>query len=319
MATTLVNPTAGFRTYALQARTDDAGDPVDDVTGEDLRLMASLFSEGVVGEDSFQVTERGAGANMSVDVGSGAADADLAVVAGTVAGQGNYVVRLGDAVTNVPLNASNVSNPRIDEIYLVVQDNQYDSSGRVLARLAYRDGTPAATPAAPGPDANWDAYLLLASVLVGAGVTSVTDANITDERVASMPVTPPNPALFEVDGYAHVSSASSTNTDGSKASVSLQIPADWKEWRLYVIATMMLSTIGDNHESDLRIRVGGSDSASMMATVQNNDAAYPTVIDRRAGLTVTGSVTPALRAVRTGTASGTLSNIMMYARAVRTA
>jgi hypothetical protein len=243
MATTLINPAAGFATYALQARTDAAGDPVDDVTGEDLRLLASLFGAGAVG-DGFIVSERGAGANMSVDVGSGSAASDVAVVAGTASGQGNYVVRLGDAVTNVSVNASNISNPRIDEIYLVVQDNQYDASGRVIARLAYRDGTPAASPVAPGPDGAWDAYLLLASVLVGAGVTSIVDANITDERPSAAPLghaathhstgVDPMMVMGSATSGGYAAGGAGTGTVGTgfgdRASVTFTRPAGWRSF-----------------------------------------------------------------------------------------
>ena len=185
MATTYTDPAGGFAAFALQARTDTAGGAVTDLSGEDLRLVSSLFSAGVIQGDSFKVQERGAGANMSVDVGSGSAEADLAVVAGTVAGQGNYLARLGDSVTNVTVPAADLSNPRVDEVYLVVQDNAYDSSTRVVVRLAYRDGTPAGSPVAPGPDASWDAYLLLATIDVAASATSIVDADITDGRVYS--------------------------------------------------------------------------------------------------------------------------------------
>lgn len=173
--------------YALQARTDAAGAAVDDVTGEDLRLVAQLFEPGVVMSpaDSWQVKQRAAGANMSVDVGSGDPDTDLAVVAGIEAGQGNYLIRRAAATVNVTVPAANLSNPRIDQVFLVVQDNAYDASARVLPRIAYRDGTPAGSPVAPGPDAAWRAYLLLAEILIPAGDTAITDSQITDQRAAA--------------------------------------------------------------------------------------------------------------------------------------
>jgi hypothetical protein len=305
MATTLVNPAAGFGTYALQARTDAAGDPVDDVTGEDLRLLASLFSEGVVGADSFQVTERGAGANMSVDVGSGAAFSDLAVVAGTASGQGNYVVRLGDAVTNVSVNASNVSNPRIDEIYLVVQDNQYDASGRVIARLAYRDGTPAGSPAAPGPDGAWDAYLLLASVLVGAGVTSVVTANITDERPKAGSNVIDQAVVVDNASAGNVGSAISTTYVTSVAS-TFTPPAGWLSFDLFVEASVAgaVGPTGSGVESgDVGARVGiGGDFGSTMfssgvtdGTVRSGHSVFPT--HQRVGLSGAQSVVAQIRKV----------------------
>jgi hypothetical protein len=272
MATTLINPAAGFATYALQARTDAAGDPVDDVTGEDLRLLASLFTEGVVGGDAFRVSERGAGANMSVDVGSGSAENDLAVVAGTASGQGNYVVRLGDAVTNVSVNASNVSNPRIDEIYLVVQDDQYDASGRVIARLAYRDGTPGATPAAPGPDSNWDAYLLLAQVLVGAGVTSIVDANITDQRAITSPVphaashhqTGDDPLMVMGHQTTDNGNAAMSGTAVNRAAVTFTKPASWRSYDIMAWGTALVVYQGENADAvGGLVRIGSSDGTEL--------------------------------------------------------
>src|SRR5690606_7570687 len=76
-----------------------------------------------------------------------------------------------------------LSNPRIDEIYLVVQDHTYDHNGaNIVPRLAVRDGTPSSSPTPPGPDPSWKAYLLLATVNVGAGVTEIEDGDITDGR-----------------------------------------------------------------------------------------------------------------------------------------
>lgn len=180
MTTTYTDPTAGFHAYALQARTDDAGTPVDDAGAADLRAVLAILTAGVVTPAAgFAVAPD---ANLDLAVGSGTAYTDVAVVAGTDPGQGRYLVRLGDDETTVTLDAADLSNPRIDELYLVVLDDQYDSSGLVLPRLAVRKGTAAASPSAPGPDGSWKAYLKLAEVLVGAGVTSITAGNITDAR-----------------------------------------------------------------------------------------------------------------------------------------
>ena len=171
---------------ALQARTDAAGDPVPDVSGEELRLYAALFSAGVVQSDAYQVVP---GAGLSVDVGTNPQE-DLAIVPGTLAGQGNYLVRIGGgAPETLALNAAHLSNPRIDQVYIAINDDAYDAGGITMARLAVRTGDPAASPAEPGPDAGWTAYLLLATVLVGAGATSVAPGDITDERTIAGLVT----------------------------------------------------------------------------------------------------------------------------------
>jgi hypothetical protein len=147
------------------------------VSGEDARVLLDLYAEGVV--SGLAVSERGAGANMSVDVSVGSA-----IVEGANTDQGKYLAKIAGATSfNVPLDAADVSNPRIDELYVVVQDDGYDSSGNVVPRLAVRDGTPASSPSAPGPDGAWDAYLLLATVAVAANETQIEDADITDDRV----------------------------------------------------------------------------------------------------------------------------------------
>lgn len=165
---------------SLQARTDDGGSPVTDVTGEELRLYAGMLSEGVIQGDAFKVVP---GAALSVNVGD-TEKSDLAVVEGTFAGQGNYLVRVGGTLPhNVPLDAADLSNPRKDQIYLVVQDDAYDGSGLVFAQMALRTGTAAASPADPGPDPSWMAYLLLATISVPAGASSVSGGNISDARM----------------------------------------------------------------------------------------------------------------------------------------
>lgn len=174
--------------YGVQARTDAAGAAVVDVNGEELRLVAQMLTAGIFQANDYKVAP---GAGLSVDVGSGSAKSDLAVVDGVVAGQGKYLVRLDVGTVNVPLNAADLTNPRIDAIYLTVADNQYNSGGISRPFIAYLNGTPAASPvapAAPGPNI---AFLKLAEVLVPAGATSVTVGNITDARsLAGLRVNP---------------------------------------------------------------------------------------------------------------------------------
>lgn len=188
--TTYFDPT--FSAASIGARTNTVPAAVDDMSAEEERLIHLLFDEGILTPyDGFLVAERGAGANMSVDVGSGTAKEDVAILAGSVAGQGKYLVRLDDTVDNLTIEPADASLDRIDEIYVVVQDDAYDSNGSFsLPRLAVRKGDAAASPTAPGPDGSWTAALLLASVDVGASVTSITNADITDERSSATPAVP---------------------------------------------------------------------------------------------------------------------------------
>ncbi len=176
--TTLVDST--FSASILGARTDNAGAAVTDTTAEEARLLSQLLTSGyITPAAAFQVTAQ-TSPNMTVRVGSLTTKADYYVLSGTAAGQGNYVVRLDVASQNVTITAADASQTRTDEIYLVVQDNAYDSSSRVLPRIGYRKGDLGG--ANPGPDAAWTAYALLARVTVAATVTTITNANISDQR-----------------------------------------------------------------------------------------------------------------------------------------
>lgn len=80
-------------------------------------------------------------------------------------------------VLHVPSNTS--ANGRIDSIIL-----RADTSVNVRAVcIVYRQGTEAASPAAPDLESNENVTeLRLADIAVGAGVSTITAANITDQR-----------------------------------------------------------------------------------------------------------------------------------------
>jgi hypothetical protein len=165
---------------AVGSRTDSAGAGVTDYTAEEVRFSQQMWNPGYIEPiNAFKVQAQTVPA-MSVKVGSGTSKADYYLLQGTVAGQGNYVVRLDVSSVNVTISAADASQPRTDEIYLYVADTAYDSSSRVLPRLGYRKGDVGG--AAPGPDSAWKAYAKLASVAVAAGATTITSANITDSR-----------------------------------------------------------------------------------------------------------------------------------------
>lgn len=172
---------ADFSARDIGARTDDAAAAVDDVTAEEDRFAQFVLTQGVLTGGAF-ITSEDSPAGMTVEVGSNAAKEDYAVLVGTSLGQGNYIVRGNDAKTTLTIAAADPTNPRIDEVYIIVLDDLYDTSGKGIVKYAVRTGDPAASPSAPGPDSSWDAYFLLSTIQVAAGVTSIVDANITDQR-----------------------------------------------------------------------------------------------------------------------------------------
>lgn len=144
----------------------------------DRRLITAIWSPGVLAPTGLRVSQRTAGANISVDVASGSC-----VVAGSAAsGQGSYLCA-STAVENVALAAVPASGQkRIDLIVATVADSSVVGADDEWT-IAAVTGTPTTgTPAAPTVPAS---SLALAEVLVVGGAATVTDAQITDRRVLS--------------------------------------------------------------------------------------------------------------------------------------
>lgn len=167
---------------AIGTRTDNAGVDVDDLGPDEDRLINHVLTEGFLTVDAFLVQDGATG--MEVDVGSGTANTDIYVVEGDVAGQHPYLVRMDDTQVTVTLDAGD-ADPRIDEIWLVVRENVYDASGLGIGQLVYRKGDAAADPDPPGPDASWEAAVLLATIDVAASASTIGAGDITDNRASS--------------------------------------------------------------------------------------------------------------------------------------
>lgn len=149
------------------------------MAGTKLRALGGSASSGtgnggVSETDALKVVQRGAGANMSVDVGIGG----CTVGGTTTASRGDYFVQ-NDAVKNVVIDPADPSNPRIDIVGVRVRDTAYSEAADDVDIVAIKgDADPA--PVEPALPAN---FLTLARVDVAAGAGSITNANITDRRV----------------------------------------------------------------------------------------------------------------------------------------
>lgn len=145
--------------------------PAEDVR----RALGALVGNraGVVGATDLTVTQRGAGANMSVDVAGG-----QVVIQGSEATyQGSYICE-NRGTTNLVISAADPTNPRIDLVVAKVQDAGYSGATNTWS-LAVVTGTPAGSPSAPAAPSN---SVVLARVAVAALASSITNANITDYR-----------------------------------------------------------------------------------------------------------------------------------------
>lgn len=185
MATTAtITPTLGAAPVTLQAGNYSAID--------DRRFWGANLGEGYLSSGSYQVIQRAAGANMTVDVASSVGDG--AVVTGdSVTAQGKYMVPPTAANVNVDIAAADATNPRNDLVVLEVKDDQHDAGGLNLARVRVITGTPNASaaltdaPGANGTPALPSSCMPLAVVRVAAAASSIGTAAISDRRTAARP------------------------------------------------------------------------------------------------------------------------------------
>lgn len=151
----------------------------------DLRRADTVgLKEGPTSLSSYTVAQRGAGANMSVDIA--ASTGPGAIIQGdSVTQQGRYVIPPHSAVINEAIATADGSNPRIDTVILEVKDDTSDASGANLTQTRVLTGTPTAGATLAnrnGAAALPNTALALADVLVGTGVGSITTANCQDTR-----------------------------------------------------------------------------------------------------------------------------------------
>ena len=136
--------------------------------------------------NSLKVSQRAAGANMSVDIAAGDAHLELPST--------SYSFWVWtDAVTNLAVAAANTTNPRYDTI-VAWADTSVTTTANVNSPGSFKfkviAGTPAGSPNVVNDAAiqadlgSGTAWIRLADVLRPAGVDSVTNGNISDTRSA---------------------------------------------------------------------------------------------------------------------------------------
>jgi hypothetical protein len=139
-----------------------------------LTQQALYATTGIIGSASLAITQNSP-AGMSVRVAAGWA----AVVGTTQANMGVYTF-YNDGTTTLTVTTADPTNPRIDLVCATVRDAYYSGAfNDVIFQVIA--GTPAGSPVAPTLPAN---SISLATIAVGAGVTQINTANITDTRVA---------------------------------------------------------------------------------------------------------------------------------------
>jgi hypothetical protein len=142
-----------------------------------MAVSAGIYSGGIVQTGDFAVTQTTT-ASMNLNVGPGRAWVPGSEVGNVTGGvwsrQAMYFVS-NDTTAAVSISTSDPTNPRIDVVYLAIQDAAYSGSNN-QPTLAVQTGTPAVTPTAPTLPVN---AIALAQVAVAAGATTITTSNIT--------------------------------------------------------------------------------------------------------------------------------------------
>lgn len=109
----------------------------------------------------------------------------VSIAAGWAVIVGDYTSNMGaysvfnDAAVAGTITAADPTNPRIDRVCLTINDAAYTGATNNVV-VSVVAGTPAGSPVAPATPTN---SISLATVAVGAGVTTIVTANITDTRV----------------------------------------------------------------------------------------------------------------------------------------
>lgn len=164
---------------------DYAGNIDGGATGAEAlgKMWGKLFTPGsaiVSNSASYQVTQRAAGTNMSVDIAPGAGLSGLADYS---------IIVWSSATINNTVNAADPTNPRNDIVVRYVDLTAYGPTNNVGAtKFKIVSGTPAGSPSDPSDSAIQSAvgvgnpWNKLARITLPANATSVVNGYITDLR-----------------------------------------------------------------------------------------------------------------------------------------
>lgn len=228
------------RPLEMQAASGDTPLSYSALDTRDL-LHALIAAEGVL--SGLRVSQRAAGANMSVDVASGV----CFITGDDVSDQGKYQCR-STATENLTVPAAPGSGTRTHRVVARVKDKlhngTYSTYEWVLELLA---DTGSGTPATPA------SAISLATVSVSAGQVSVLDANITNGAPASRLFGTPRPTVTDfVSAPSFGTTAAWVDfTSGEWPSIAMTVPPVGA-----LAVTVGAGNIANNNLSSSTIRIG---------------------------------------------------------------
>lgn len=135
-------------------------------------LTVGAVQAGVLAAGDFKVTQRGAGANQSVDVAGSTLNGGGALVRETATGRLRYVTQTG--TVNLPVGVAHATLPRIDKVYVTTAGvlGYVEGTATGGATLDNMTGEPAVPANA----------LFCGALLRPAATNNVTTANMRDRR-----------------------------------------------------------------------------------------------------------------------------------------
>jgi hypothetical protein len=220
------------------------------------------FAEGVIGAGDFAVTQRGTGANMSVDVAVGSAW--IKVDTGTRNGLSHA---WSDAIENVAIAAAHATLPRIDRVVVQYNDSSIPAGTggdtptvRVVTGTATSGATLDNETGAPAVPAD---ALHLADVLVAANASSILTTAVRDRRP------------WATSQQAYVLSASS----------GLTIPVDSKNERLVSLEWELEFSV----RPSLFMRMNGDTAANYRWAYEGSAVTDTATQSARTGVAATSS------------------------------
>lgn len=209
---------------------------------------------------ALEVTEKGAGANMSVDVAAGRALIEITNT-NLTHGETYKVYFQNDATENIVINAADATLAREDRIIAKIDvATDPDASSANIGTVEVLTGTPSATPAPPALPAN---AISLATINVPAGATSIINANITDVRsyvnLSSSQIELFNSYTLTTDlaSTANGKGASTIGIEDAAGNLTATNVEDAiPEILSQISSNLAVSTFGDNSDGALNVTTG---------------------------------------------------------------